>query len=243
MYKESFFERVELGRPGSATSKFASRLRILRKKKGYSQEAVSEKLGLAKITYGTYENCRYIPDAEKIAKMADFYNVSADYLLGLTDNPLPNENFVSVDYSRKCVDVLLDIAKTSNKKRAFEYIVKNKRFKELLVYIDTYLLFSRKLSRSASPIVKDAYDEISKIDLSANKHLPTESYPEGGIRISDIYLGLITETLRDLLINVSREDICAHLDGMRKIIKEEVPENVGTIFGVGELPNLYTTEE
>ena len=73
--------------------------------------------------------------------------------------------------------------------------------------------------------------------------MPTESYPEGGIRISDIYLGLITETLRDLLINVSREDICAHLDGMRKIIKEEVPENVGTIFGVGELPNLYTTEE
>ena len=63
-------------------SPFAKRLIELRKLKGFSQEELSEKLGLAKATYGTYENCIYLPSSETIAKMADFYNVSADYLLG-----------------------------------------------------------------------------------------------------------------------------------------------------------------
>ena len=85
MYNKEFFEKRSTGKVWSKTSGFSERLRALRKLKGYSQEEVSEKLGLAKATYGTYENGKYSPDAEKIAKMADFFNVSADYLLGMED--------------------------------------------------------------------------------------------------------------------------------------------------------------
>lgn len=72
----------------------AERLRKLRKKKKESQEHISEVLGYKKGTYGTYENARYLPDAYTIRELAKYYNVSSDYLLGLSDTPnlLPISN-------------------------------------------------------------------------------------------------------------------------------------------------------
>lgn len=66
------------------------RLKELRGKR--TQEEIANKLGLSRARYSHYENGRSEPDTEMLQKMADFFGVSVDYLLGRTDNPnLGNE--------------------------------------------------------------------------------------------------------------------------------------------------------
>lgn len=66
-------------------SVFASRLRDLRNQDGISQAALAEDLGIVKSTIGLYETGDTVPDARTIKKYAEYFNVSADWLLGLSD--------------------------------------------------------------------------------------------------------------------------------------------------------------
>ena len=65
---------------------FSDRLKELREANGYNQEYVAEYLGVKQQTYSRYENNITEPDIKSIIKLTKLYNVSADYLLGLSDN-------------------------------------------------------------------------------------------------------------------------------------------------------------
>ncbi len=69
-----------------ASYKFAQ----IRKSRSLSQKYVADSLFIAQNTYSCYENStRDIPTATLI-RLADFYDVSVDYILGRTDNPKIN---------------------------------------------------------------------------------------------------------------------------------------------------------
>lgn len=70
-------------------SVFSERLKECRKKSGKLQDEVAAGLGIKKNTYSTYETGRSSPALEFIPEIADYFGVSADYLLGRTDNPEP----------------------------------------------------------------------------------------------------------------------------------------------------------
>jgi transcriptional regulator with XRE-family HTH domain len=70
---------------------FGERLRQMRKKRGLTLQDVADKLGVARSTYAGYESGYRQPDLEGLAKIAEILKTSADYLLGLTDNPYPKE--------------------------------------------------------------------------------------------------------------------------------------------------------
>ncbi len=61
------------------------RIKGLCKKHGISINALEEKLGYSRNTI--YSLKKQKPNAERIAEIADYFNVSTDYLLGRTDNP------------------------------------------------------------------------------------------------------------------------------------------------------------
>jgi transcriptional regulator with XRE-family HTH domain len=61
------------------------RLRGLRKDRKYKQEVLCIELKCRKSTISLYENNKRLPDIYTLKKIAKFYNVSTDYLLGLTD--------------------------------------------------------------------------------------------------------------------------------------------------------------
>ena len=63
----------------------AKRLKVLRVEKGLSQKAIGELVGLASNSIANYEQGKREPSLETLAKLCRFYNVSADYLIGLTD--------------------------------------------------------------------------------------------------------------------------------------------------------------
>ncbi|MCL2673776.1 MAG: helix-turn-helix domain-containing protein [Defluviitaleaceae bacterium] len=66
---------------------FAERIRTLRNSKGLSQRVVGESLGINERTYKRYEAGEFEPTATNIIKLANLFEVSADYILGLSDNP------------------------------------------------------------------------------------------------------------------------------------------------------------
>lgn len=62
-------------------------LKLLRKKKGYTQIAVQMKTGIEQALLSKFENGERVPPTETLLKLAEFYNVSIDYILCRTENP------------------------------------------------------------------------------------------------------------------------------------------------------------
>lgn len=79
---------------------FSNRLRLLRKQKGMKQQELGDIVGKTKNNISQYErNARQADDDTKM-QFAKFFNVSMDYLMGLTDDPTPISelsHFVDVD--------------------------------------------------------------------------------------------------------------------------------------------------
>lgn len=63
----------------------AKRLKQLRESAKLTQEQLAEKLNLVKSTVSSYENNRSTPDIEMIIAYAKIFNVTSDYILGLTN--------------------------------------------------------------------------------------------------------------------------------------------------------------
>lgn len=65
-------------------------IRSLREDHDYRQRQLAEVLHVTQNTYSQYETGVIELTAEKLILLADFYDVSVDYLLGRTDNPTVN---------------------------------------------------------------------------------------------------------------------------------------------------------
>lgn len=59
-----------------------SRIRELRKERNLTMKKLGECVGVAESTISLYENEKRQPDNEMLKKIADFFDVSTDYLLG-----------------------------------------------------------------------------------------------------------------------------------------------------------------
>lgn len=58
------------------------RLKELRNNKGLSQAAIAERFGITQQAYANYERGTRQPDYDTLKKLADYFNVTTDYLLG-----------------------------------------------------------------------------------------------------------------------------------------------------------------
>lgn len=65
--------------------KFAKRLKELRKTERLSQTGLAEKIGVAQSNVSDWENNVSRPEYENLIKIAEIFDVTVDYLLGLTD--------------------------------------------------------------------------------------------------------------------------------------------------------------
>lgn len=66
---------------------FEERLIHLRKEKGLSQNAVAKEIKVAPRAYQNYEYGTAEPRLSTLIRIADFYGVSLDYLVGRSDMP------------------------------------------------------------------------------------------------------------------------------------------------------------
>lgn len=66
---------------------FGHRLKKLRMQKKMTQQELGNLLNVTKVSISGYENETRSPDQDSLVKIAQFFNVSTDYLLGNTQDP------------------------------------------------------------------------------------------------------------------------------------------------------------
>ena len=76
------YDIMSLGGVGMKTN-----LKELRKNRGYTQIALQMKTGIEQALLSKFENGERVPPTETLIRLADFYNVSIDYILCRTKNP------------------------------------------------------------------------------------------------------------------------------------------------------------
>lgn len=70
---------------------FAKRLKHLRQLGGVTQKELAEYLRVGKTTISNYETGYSSPDLETLNRLADYFQVSIDYLMGRTDQRNPKD--------------------------------------------------------------------------------------------------------------------------------------------------------
>lgn len=68
---------------------FCIRLKKLRKARGEQQKDLADAIGLSQTQISTIESGKQGTSFDKLAAICQHYNVSADYLLGLIEEPRP----------------------------------------------------------------------------------------------------------------------------------------------------------
>ena len=71
---------------------FSIRLKNLRIQNGYTQKEMAENLGTSQPSYQNWEKGTRKPSRITLQKIANFFNVSTDFLLGETDIPDPESD-------------------------------------------------------------------------------------------------------------------------------------------------------
>jgi len=91
----------------------SKRLKDLRERKQVLQKEVANYIGVTERVYGYYESGRFPKDETILKKLADYFDCTSDYLLGITNSPetkvlteLPKE---LIDAGIKGIEVFKDI--------------------------------------------------------------------------------------------------------------------------------------
>lgn len=69
--------------------RYPERIRGLRQDNDYTQLQIADILGIAQTTYSQYELDKRPMPIDYLVALCKFYDVSADYMLGLTDRKRP----------------------------------------------------------------------------------------------------------------------------------------------------------
>ena len=101
---------------------FGELLAELRKDKKLSQKELADIFHLAASTISSYEMGVHSPHVDQLAKFADYFNVSTDYLLGRTSQVL-EETFVDNIKVGSVIDILKSLPE--DRRRALWLLLKD----------------------------------------------------------------------------------------------------------------------
>ena len=78
------------------------RIKRLRIERGLTQQNVADAVHTDKTNVSSWENGRYMPGKSVLTLLADFFDVSVDFLLGRTDIPYPLKDEVELNDENPC---------------------------------------------------------------------------------------------------------------------------------------------
>ena len=122
---------------------FSKRLIQLREQRGITQQELADKLKITRQSLSLYEKAERTINIELLARIADFFNVSTDYLMGRTDTATMNEDIqTACKITGLSEEAINKFAKILNDNEKYEYtitiddIIGDYHFPELLYYIN-----------------------------------------------------------------------------------------------------------
>ena len=86
----------------------SKRIYELRLSFGWTQVQLAQKLGITKQTVSNWENDNIQPSIDMLTKLAKVFNVSTDYLLGLTPSNSINVDGLPVEFVSHIVQIIDD---------------------------------------------------------------------------------------------------------------------------------------
>lgn len=178
---------IDSGLQGDYDKVFPSRLRNLMEDYHVSQQKLADYLGLKnRQSVASYRTGRSAPDLDSIVKIASFFDVSTDYLLGATDDPAPRPSAVddlglspeAVRYLRKLHEFAEIPPLNDTRLSLLSYLLEDRRFDYMLAMCEKYVklmgtVVDREFENSADYIAcvdtlkAHGYD-ISTSDIKAN---------------------------------------------------------------------------
>ncbi len=93
------------------------RLTRMRKLNGMTQQQVADRIGITAGNYTNYESEKRTPSLEKLVAIAELFDCSTDYLLGLSDKINPGNEYVKKEKIHNLINEL-----ESHLKKIEEYI-------------------------------------------------------------------------------------------------------------------------
>lgn len=201
-----------------------NRLKELRKQKGLTQQELADEISVSKITILRWENEERQIKTEKVQQLADYFGVSAGYLLGYSDVRFELEQIEKAIKNR-----LIDSESTINKD-VFENtlkIVERARFLDLdLDTITSLYFYNCEISK-----VKTLNDLFDFFDSEAHDYMEllsiVEPYQADKIIQEISKFGNYNEQLSLYLDKVRAEEDFFNVTGYPVSIEpEETPNNV-----------------
>lgn len=120
------------------------RLKQLRSEKNLTQAKLASILGVAKTTLAAYEQEKSEPSIDTLKKLADYFNVSVDYLIGykncIHEEYQPVSDLLGID--EKTIEILQKLSSITFKYSPLDYleaIIQHPQFSNLMLQIKSYL--------------------------------------------------------------------------------------------------------
>lgn len=101
-------------------NQLSKKMKLLRSERGIKQKELAMSLNCSIAAVSGYENGRSDPGLDTMIRIADFYNVSIDYLLGLTYLPDPvDQKPYLISKTYPVSRLILDASKTALRKGSY----------------------------------------------------------------------------------------------------------------------------
>lgn len=205
---------------------FSRIITYLRKQKGLSQKQVSEELGISQSLLSHYEKGIRECGLDFLVKIANYYNVSTDYLLGRTQNPsgntptaedIPSENQVKDIFQGKTDNYCLYNKKLITNTTGVIYnILSQVGNKKLSKYVSQYLMTAEyKVLRTISSF--NSADKNSSIPYQLTADYCQTSMAMDMLKIEE----LKTTQSGKINVNLAYDKLA-----------EQYPDSYSSIFGV-----------
>lgn len=196
---------------------FSRIITLLRKEKKLSQKQVASDLGVSQALLSHYEKGIRECGLEFLIKIADYYDVSCDYLLGRTPQRYSDITDISDDTSKA-------------KRDAVSQIVNKKLIQNTQGVLYDYLIKigNRKLSNNVSNYLMLATYNMFRKVYSANENNPQDMFAVH----KEIYNGFSTAAMQVISTRVtSATDPNCHTDFVRQSAELEIsPESIASEY-------------
>lgn len=124
-----------------SVDKFSERLKELRAEK--TLQEVADGVGITRVAMGYYEKGERKPDIEILFKIADYYKVSADYLIGLSDVKTPDIDIQGIaaktGLSERTIEKICSINNLPHNIEPLNILLLSANFESALFHIGKYI--------------------------------------------------------------------------------------------------------
>lgn len=194
------------------------RIGQLRVKKGETQRELAIAIGVEKDTINRWESAKRGIKAQDIAKLAQHFNVSADYLLGISEIATVNTDIKMIhDYTGLSTEAINNLRFLSFKKGKDRYLLNGFSINDYctpISFLDKVLsdkklpsicsAFAKAVKGSENPDLLYEYFGIDKSKLTKSDLI---SISEKTIKLGVLQLTYARETFSDMLGKIANEYI------------------------------------